>query len=102
MAEEGQIRVDLPALRDMAGRLAGLKEEFQNMGAMAGHYREAVGDDRVAHQLGEFGSNWSDAREKLCEQLAQIAGYAMSAVEAYEANEVAISQAAQGGSGSGG
>jgi hypothetical protein len=102
MAEEGQIRVDIPALRDMASRLAGLRDEFQNMGGMASHYHDAVGHKDVAHELGEFATNWSDAREKLLEQLNQVAGYAMLAVEAYEATEVAISEATGGGSGPGG
>jgi uncharacterized protein YukE len=102
MAEEGKINVRIPELRDMAQRLAGLKEEFQNMGDMASHYHDQVGDERVAHQLGEFASNWSEAKEKLLEQLAQVAGYAISAAEAYEATEVAISDSAHGGSGSGG
>jgi hypothetical protein len=99
MAEEGTIKVDIPALKDMAGRLAGLKEEFEHMGEMANHYHDAVGHHRVAEQLGNFATNWSDAREKLCQTLAQVAGYADSAAETYAAREQSITDATKGGAG---
>src|SRR5438067_159182 len=99
MGDEGTIKVDIPALKDMASRLAGLKEEFEHMSDMAHHYHDAVGHHRVADKLGDFATNWSEAREKLCEHLAQVAGYADSAAQAYAAQEQAISDATKGGAG---
>lgn len=96
MAEEGTIKVDIPALKDMAGRLTGLKEEFEGMKDMAEHYHALLGSKEVADQFGKFATNWSEAREKLCEQLTQVAGYAAGAAEHYQAREEALVNVTQG------
>ena len=101
MAEEGTIKIDIPALRDMAGRLAGLKEEFEGMKEMANHYHALFGNAEVADQFGKFATNWSEARDKLCEQLTQVAGYAAGAADHYQAQEESVVNATQGRGGGG-
>jgi hypothetical protein len=71
MSDEGTIKVDIPASKDMASRLAGLRHEFEHMSDMAHHYHDAVGHHRAADRLQDFATNWSDAREKLCQHLFQ-------------------------------
>jgi hypothetical protein len=102
MAEEGTIKVHIGDLKDMAGRLAGLKDEFEGMKELAQHSRDIFGSAEVADQFGNFATNWSDARGKLCEQLTQVAGYADSAADHYQAQEDALVNATQGRGGEGG
>jgi hypothetical protein len=102
VAEEGTIKVNIGDLKDMAGRLTGLKEEFDGMKNLAQHSHEIFGSAEVADQFGKFATNWSDAREKLCEHLTQVAGYADSAADHYKAQEDSVVKATQGQGGEGG
>ncbi len=78
--------VDVAALRDMASRLKGLKEEFESQeDVLSGE--DAVGSPEVAGALDDFANNWSDKRKQLGEMLQEVAGYAQLAADAYQETE---------------
>jgi len=79
--------VDVAELRDMAGRLKGLKEEFESQEDTVSGYDDAVGSNEVAGALEEFANNWSDKRRELAEKLEEVAGYASMAADAYHQTE---------------
>lgn len=82
-----ELEVDIAALRDMAGRLKGLKEEFEDQDALITGNEDAVGSPEVAGVLNDFVDNWSDKREELGEMLEEVAGYAVMAADAYAETE---------------
>ncbi len=83
--------VDVAALRDLASRLKGLKEEFESQEDVVSGHEDAVGSDRVAGALEEFASNWSDKREEISKLLEESAGFVDMAADAYGTNEEQLS-----------
>lgn len=85
-----ELEVDIGALREMAGRLKGLEQEFASQRATFAEYADAVGSPDIAGALNDFGDNWSDKREELSEMFQQVAGYAQMAADAYAETEDAL------------
>ena len=85
-----ELEVDIAALRNMAGRLKGLKEEFESQDALTSGHQHAVGSPEIAGALDDFADNWSDKRKELGEMLEEVAGYAVMAADAYAETEQAL------------
>ena len=79
-------------LRDMAGRLRGLQEEFNDQEDLISDHAGAAGSDEVDGALEDFASNWSDKREECSEMLQEVAGYAQIAADGYAQTEGALVQ----------
>ena len=84
--------VDPKQVGDMAGRLMGLKREFDSLESFIDRYQEAVGHKGLGKKLGDFASNWSDLRDDIGKQLEEVAGYAAAAAEAYERAEQGLTK----------
>lgn len=82
-----EFTVDVAALRDMAGRLKGLKEDFESQDDTMSGYEDALGSDELAGALNDFADNWSDKREQIGEMLQEVSGYAEMAADAYWTTE---------------
>ncbi len=87
-----ELEVELSALRDMAGRLKGLKNEFESQDSKVSGFEDALGAPEVAGALDDFANNWSDKRKELAEMLEQVAGYATLAADAYTETEHGLSE----------
>lgn len=96
-----ELEVDIGALRDMAGRLKGLKEEFESQGGLVAASEDEVGSPEVAGALRDFADNWSDKRKELGEMLHEVAGYALMAADAYAETEGGLSASIDKAAGSG-
>lgn len=97
----GSIRVDIDGLAELAKALRGIQQELDNLGHDFGRYEAAIGAPRVKAKLSEVAGNWSTARQRIGQDLGQLASMADVAAATYRATEDTISQAA-GGSGPGG
>ena len=78
-------------LLEIAGRLRGLQEEFNDQKDILARWEGALGSPEVDAALQEFADNWSDQREEVSEMLQEVAGYVFLAGEGYRGNEQAIS-----------
>ncbi|MGH8906291.1 MAG: hypothetical protein ACRD0K_07215 [Egibacteraceae bacterium] len=85
--------IDIGRLRDLAGRLRGLQEEFDRIDEVVSGYEEAIGSEKVVDRLGRFAANWSDKRWRTSELLQTLAGLAVMAAESYEQEEQAMATA---------
>ncbi len=75
--------VDPNAVLDMAARLLGLRDEFDNAGDAFEGYDGAVGFPPLNDALESFATNWSDKRRKIGELIGEVAGAAQAAGDAY-------------------
>jgi hypothetical protein len=80
-----QFKVSPSEVADMAGRLVGLKQEFDGLEDQLDAYRsiEVCGHDHVAGKLGDFADNWSDKKRDMAKKLEELSGYAHAAADAY-------------------
>jgi hypothetical protein len=85
--------VDPAAVIDMAGRLLGLRQEFDDAGDITDGYEDAIGFDDLSHEVHEFATNWSDKKRKVGELIGEVAGAAQIAGDAYQALEAELSGA---------
>lgn len=95
MSDTIQLTVSVGDLEDMAGRLKGLQQEFDNLESTIGGYDWAVGSSKVAQALDGFASNWSEKRKDMSKLLDTLAGYAAMGAQGYSGVEGNIVQAAQ-------
>jgi hypothetical protein len=67
----------------MASTLNGLADQLASSAQIAGD-GSAAGDPALAAAISDFGTNWSDKRGQLADQLKGLATDASEAVMAYE------------------
>jgi hypothetical protein len=94
-----ELGVDVAALYDMAGRLKGLRQEFDAAGDVAVY--SGVEHHELQGALHQFAANWSDKRRKIGEMIDDVAGCVENAGRAYEEAEQSIADAYGPGGGGG-
>lgn len=84
-----QFTVSPAEVADLAGRLQGLREEFDGLEDYIGRYQsiEVCGHEHVGGKLEEFADNWSDKKRDMSKQLEELAGYAQGAADGYSRTE---------------
>lgn len=88
--------VETSSLLEMAGRLKGLQQEFENADQVADAY--SSGAPRLENALHEFANNWADKRRIIGDMIHQVAECVEQAALVYDETENSI--AAGFGSGS--
>jgi len=83
----GTIRVDPDRIDDLARELRGLRDEFASLECRVDDYEQAVGHRRVADQLDELASNWSDARGEIVGRLESLAAACAQVAKTYREQE---------------
>ena len=79
-----RIVADADELDALARELGRLKREIETIGArLAGYESAGLGPERVRRAVDRVASNWSDAREKLLDELEAISGLVAGAACAY-------------------
>jgi hypothetical protein len=77
------IQVDYDALADMAGRLMGLKGEFDGAETTMDGYSDAIDHGDLSGELGSFATNWSDKKEDVGKRIEEVSGMASGASDCY-------------------
>ncbi len=89
----GPIRVDIEGLDLLAHDLRTIQHQFNDLGRDFHRFDAAIGANRVRERLAEVAVNWSQARERVNEEVSRLADMAASAAETYRATERDISGA---------
>jgi hypothetical protein len=77
------INVDYDALGDMAGRLLGLKGEFDDAETTMDGYSDAIDHGDLSGELSSFATNWSDKKKDVGSRIEEVSGMASGASECY-------------------
>jgi hypothetical protein len=89
----GPIRVDIEGLDQLAHDLNAIQQKLDGLGRGLGDYDAAIGAIGVRARLAEVAGNWSNARQRINQQMGQLAEMAASAAATYRATERAVSDA---------
>ena len=92
------IRVDPNRIDDLAKELRGLRDEFASLECRVDDYQSAVGHPRVAGQLDDLASNWSDARREIVQRLESLAAACTQVAQTYRDQEAHLVSGMQPGS----
>jgi hypothetical protein len=77
------IKVDYDALSDMAGRLMGLKQEFDGAETTMEGYGDALDHGDLSGELHTFATNWSDKKKDVGTRIEEVSGMASGASDCY-------------------
>lgn len=77
------IKVDYNALSDMAGRLMGLKQEFDGSETTMEGYNAAIDHGDLSGELHTFATNWSDKKKDVGKRIEEVSGMASGASDCY-------------------
>jgi hypothetical protein len=89
----GPIHVDIEGLGRLAQDLRSIQHQLSALGRDFGQFDSAIGARVVKTRLADVAGNWSQARQRINEQISRLADMATLAAETYRATEGRISGA---------
>jgi hypothetical protein len=89
MAENvtGRLKADLTRIRQVSRRLTGIKREFSQASVIASGYAAYLGSSQLSGAIDSFANGWSQHRQALIAELAQVASLSDAAATAYESTD---------------
>jgi uncharacterized protein YukE len=89
----GALQVDVEGLRTLARDLAGIQQDFRDLGADFGMYDSVLGAQAVKQELSKVAGNWKKSRRRIDDELAELGRMVSAAADRYAATEADLSQA---------
>ena len=85
--------VDVSALSELSRQLEQIKSSLHHASGTSHAYQGRLGSHAMEKALKDFISGWKDGRKKIIEAIDGLLGQIKGAIEAYEAQEKALSGA---------